>query len=191
MVTIGIVSLIGIGVGTFAFQGMKLWNVTQDQVEAQENARVALEDTAGEIREMIIADNGSYPLDTAEEAVLIFYANIDSDDKREKIKYELVDEVFYRSVVEADDDQPPQYPAFTDDDRKVVSRNVVNTGYVFRYFDSSYNGETAPLTAPFELSEVSLVQIRLLVDYDPDRTPDPLEIETNISLRNLKYQYEN
>ncbi len=191
MVTIGIVGMIGIGVSTFAYQGMKLWNVTQDQVVAQESARVALEDTAGEIREMIIADNGSYPLDTAEELELIFYANVDDDEKREKVKYELADEVFYRSVVEADDNQPPQYPAFINDDREVVSRNVVNTGYVFRYFDNSYNGETAPLTAPFELSEVSLVQIRLLVDYDPDRTPDPLEIETNISLRNLKYQYEN
>jgi len=191
IVVTGIISLISVGIAIYVYQGFKLWNVTQDQITAQNNARAALKDIVGEIREMILSDNGSYPIEQANDFSIVFYANVDNDVKREKVKYELIDDVLYRWIVESNDDQPPQYPAFTQDDRTEVARNIINTDYLFRYYDVSYNGETDPLSDPFDLNQISLVQIKFELDYDPERIPVPLEIETNVSLRNLKYKYES
>lgn len=191
MVTTAIISMVGAGVGTLAYEGMRLWNVVRDHSEAQENARSAFRGMVSEIREMIIADNGDYPLEATGDFSIVFYANVDDDDEREKVKYEVVDQVLYRWAVEADDAEPPQYPDFTENDRTTVARDIINEDYVFRYFDSSYNGETDPLAEPFDVNKVSLVQIKLFVDNDPNRSPAPVEVETNISLRNLKYKYDN
>jgi len=190
IVVIGIIGLIVGILNDFVYEGMKLWNVTRDHVKAQESARSALDGMIGEIREMLLADNGSYPIDSVGDFYIVFYANVDDDKKREKVKYELTDKVLYRWVVQSNNNEPPQYPEFTLDDRSIVAENIVNTEYLFRYFDSSYNGENGHLEQPFDLNEISLIQVKFLIDYDPGRTPDSLEIETNVSLRNLKYKYD-
>ncbi|MBU0597689.1 prepilin-type N-terminal cleavage/methylation domain-containing protein [Patescibacteria group bacterium] len=191
IVVLSIVSLISVGIGAFTYQGMKLWNITQDHVEAQENVRVAFRSVVGEIREMIISDNGSYPIEYVDDFSIVFFANIDDDTKREKVKYELSNGILYRWVTESDGGEPAQYPAFTQDDRSVIAQDIINIDYLFKYFDNSYNGASDPLADPFELNEISLVQMRLVIDSDPNALPAPIEVETNISLRNLKYKYEN
>lgn len=191
MTVVGIVSMIGVGIGVMAFEGMRLWDVSQNQVEILEDVRLTFTSVVNEIREAIISDNGSYPIEQAQPFSMIFYANVDGDIKREKIKYELQGTTLYRWEVEADDGEPAQYPQFVDNQKKMVAENVLNDEYVFRYYDSSYNGMTDPLAEPFDLNEISLVQVRLVVDNDPNELPEAIEIETNISLRNLKYKYDN
>jgi prepilin-type N-terminal cleavage/methylation domain-containing protein len=186
IVVISIVSLISVGVGALSFWGMRLWNVTQDQIKAQDTARTAFDTIAKEIREMQISDNGSYAIDTADHDTLIFYANIDDDVKREKIKYELQGGIIYRWTKKSTGDSPATYAAFTDADRTVIISQIVNTTDFFEYFDDSYSGTSPSLTEPIQLSNVRLIKITASIDYGPSRTPAPLELSTNISLRNLK-----
>ena len=183
---ISIITLIGVGVGTLAFEGMKLWNITQDQIAAQESARAAVKDVVNEIREMQISDNGSYPIESATGNSLVFFANIDNDPKRERVRYTLQNGILYRGITNSTSDVPPQYNPGTDETETVVAQNIVNTEDMFSYYDDSYNGETDPLPEPIEINNIRLVKIKLLFDYDPSRTPAPLEIETNVALRNLK-----
>jgi prepilin-type N-terminal cleavage/methylation domain-containing protein len=187
MVTvIGIISLIGVGIGMATVWGSRLWNVTQDHIKSQDQARAAFQNIVGEIREMQIADNGAYDLETADSDTLIFFSNIDTDSNREKVKYELQGGILYRWYAESDSSVPPQYPAFSDSTRTVIANNIVNTGPVFQYYDDSYTGTSAPLAEPIQLGDVRLIKLHLLIDYDPGRTPTPLELETNVTLRNLK-----
>jgi prepilin-type N-terminal cleavage/methylation domain-containing protein len=181
-----ILSLITVGVSALAFWGMRLWNVTQDHIKAQDTARSAFDTMAKEIREMQISDNGSYAIESADHDTLIFYANIDSDDKREKVKYELQGGSMYRWTKKSTGDAPATYAAFTDDDKTTVFTQIVNTPSFFQYYDDSYNGVTPELTEPISISDVRLIKISAFIDYDPSRTPEPLELVTNISLRNLK-----
>ncbi len=183
-----ILSLIGVMAGTFAWWGMRLWNVTRDQVAAQDSARAAVQDMVREIREMQISDSGSPPIESVADNKIVFYANTDDDYKREQVTYELDGTTIYRCEVESDDQEPPQYPTCQVSDRQFVADNIVNTGPLFQYYDDTYNGEDGVglLSAPIDKSEIRLVQINVLVDYDPGRTPTPLELQTNVSLRNLK-----
>lgn len=186
ILVISIISVISIGVGTFAYQGFRLWQITQDQVAAQESIRDAIHIMVAEIREMQISDNGSSALESVADNKIVFYANVDDDYKREQVTYELIDGALTRCIIESDSQEPPQYPACPVENRTTIAQNVINTDYIFRYYDDTYNGETAPLADPIDKSTVRLVQVRLLVDYDPGRTPAPLEVQTDVALRNLK-----
>jgi len=186
VVVTAIIGLISVGVGELAFWGIKLWNISQDQTKAQDQARAAVENIVGEIREMQISDNGSYPIATADANNLIFYSNVDSDAKRERVEYSLQNGVLYRWATKSNSSQPPIYPAKSENEKTTVASNIVNTDYIFEYYDDSFNGQTAPLPIPPSLNEVRLIHIRLLIDYDPGRTPTPLQLETNVTLRNLK-----
>lgn len=190
IVVIGLISVIITGIGIFATQGSNLWRTAREQSVAQEETNAAFRRLANEIREMIIADNGSYPLEITEDATIVFFANVDNDAKREKIKYELVNGALYRSVVKSDNAQPPQYPAFNLADRQKVAEHLVGTAPLFQYYNRSYNGQTAPLTRPFEAKDVTLIKIHTVIDANPAKPPDPVETETNVSLRNLKYIYD-
>lgn len=186
ILVISIISAIGIGISAAVFWGMRLWNITQDHIKAQDQARAAFQNIIGEIREMQMADNGAYDIESASGNTLIFFSNVDSDIKNEKVKYELQNGILYRWYAKSDSSSPPQYPAFLDTTRTTIAQNIVNTGPVFQYYDDTYTGTSAPLTEPISLGEVRLIKIHLLIDYDPTRTPAPLELETNVALRNLK-----
>ena len=183
-----IISLIGVMAGSFAWWGMRLWHVTRDQVAAQDSARAAVQDMVKEIREMQISDSGSPAIESVADNKIVFYANTDADFKREQVTYELDGGTIYRCEVESDDQEPPQYPACQAGDRQFVAENIINTGPLFQYYDDTYNGEEGIglLTAPIDKSLIRLVQVSVLVDYDPGQTPAPLELQTNVSLRNLK-----
>jgi len=186
ILVMSIIGIIAVGATYFVYWGSKLWDVTQDQVAAQESAREAMQELVGELREMQISDNGSHPIEAVSDNSITFYANIDSDNKREMVKYELDNGTLYKCTKESDDNEPPQYPDCLPGDNNFVAENIVNTGPMFEYYDDSYTGESAPLADPFDTSDIKLIKIKLLIDYDPGRTPVPLEIETNVALRNLK-----
>jgi prepilin-type N-terminal cleavage/methylation domain-containing protein len=181
-----IIGMIAVGISTLTYWGIKLWNVTQDQIKAQDEARAAFQNIVGEIREMQISDNGSFDIESASANSLVFFSNVDSDPKREKVKYELQNGTLYRWYAESDTASPPQYPAFSDTTRTVIAKNIVNTGPVFQYYDDTYTGSSAPLGNPIQLGQVRLIKLHLLIDVDPTRSPVPLELETNVALRNLK-----
>ncbi len=188
---IAIISLIAVAATNYVSQGVRLWNYTVEKIEVQENVRAALNSILGEMREMLPSDNGSYPLVSALDQSVEFYANVDDDPQREKIKYELIDGSLYRSAVDSNGAQPPQYPNFTTDDRTLVTDNITNQNAIFKYYDNTYNGESAPLSSPFDLNDVSLIQITLDIDKNSEQPPEPFTIETGVSLRNLKYKYDN
>jgi len=188
---ITIISLIAVGISTYVSQGARLWNTTLDKIEAQENVRAALNSMMSEMREMLPADNGSYPLILAQNLSIEFYSNIDEDTDREKIKYELIDGTLYKWVVNSDGAEPPQYPNFSPDDRTLITENIINQDKIFSYYDNTYNGETEPMTQPFDLNDVSLIQVSLNIDPNQDNPPEAFNIVTSVSLRNLKYKYDN
>jgi prepilin-type N-terminal cleavage/methylation domain-containing protein len=187
IVSISIVTVITAGITVAVFWGMRLWNITQDNIKAQDIARAAFLNTISEIRKMQISDNGSYAIDTATQNSLIFYSNVDSDTNREKIQYELSNGTLFRWVEDSDTQTPPQYPAFSVAHRTIVVQNINNGSLpAFEYFDDTYTGTTAPLSYPIQINEVRLIKLHLLIDANSDRSPLPLELQTSIELRNLK-----
>lgn len=57
------------------------------QSRAVDEARRGIETMVKEIREARIGEDGSYPLERAEDKQVIFYSDIDNDGKTEKVRY--------------------------------------------------------------------------------------------------------
>ncbi|MFH1036753.1 MAG: prepilin-type N-terminal cleavage/methylation domain-containing protein [Patescibacteria group bacterium] len=59
----------------------------QEQAKAVDEARRGVDAMIKEIRETRTADNGSYPIERADDRQFVFYADIDNDGEAERIRY--------------------------------------------------------------------------------------------------------
>jgi len=159
MVALGILSLIIIGLVTFFSGGTRAWVTGQYQLEAQRNARLAMDRMVKEIREG---------------------KNVISDSNTSKIKVDYLDSF-------AKD--PVTYKLNgTNLEREVNSSSnpVINNvqSLTFKYFDSS-DAEIFSVTET-DAPKISKIRIVLKVDVDKDDSPD-ITLNTDVNLRNYGY----
>jgi hypothetical protein len=159
MVALGILSLIIIGLVTFFSGGTRAWVTGQYQLEAQRNARLAMDRMAREIREGKEVKSGSNVVVTV--SIPEF-----KTDTGTIPSYEL---------------------SFSDSDNTIVRRKNLTTpnllidnvqSLTFTYFDSGGNS-VSPENA-------SKMHILLEVDVDKDGSPD-ITLNTDVNLRNYGY----
>jgi len=70
----------------------KAKSYTYQQSIAISEARRGIEEMIKEIREATTAEDGSFPIETAEDFKIVFYSDIDKDQEIEKVRYFLVSE---------------------------------------------------------------------------------------------------
>lgn len=81
---------------------------------------------------------------------------------------------------------PTSHPiSYPEENEKIsiISSYVRNSLPIFEYYDA--NGELIT-EYPVRLSDTKLMKVHLIVNVNPDRAPDDLEIESYVQLRNLK-----
>lgn len=175
------------------FSAMFIYNLrsyhrAQGRSFAEEQSRAFLKTMAKHIREMRSSGSGAYPLADVSESSITFYANADSDDGIERVRYARVGEELQAGTIQPVGD-PPTYPPGTEVVR-TIGRGVRDDGQpLFSYYDSTFTGTQAPLPQPVNVSAVRLVRIRTLIDEDPAREPAAQELVFHVQLRNLKDNY--
>lgn len=183
LAALGIFSLALGVVFVFISQGLKAQNMNISQIIAQNTARKAFKKMAKEIRGATYSNRGDYPIEKAEKQTLIFYTNVDDDDDAERIKYFLDGNELKREIIE-----PTGYPPKYEEPGEIstLASYVVNgTDPIFTYYDSSYEGTNPPMD-PVDIGKIRLIHLSLQIDVNPNRTPPPLHLETEIQIRNLK-----
>ncbi len=150
-----------------------------------DNSRTILQPIASEIRSVTNSALGAYPIDTANTTTFTFFADVNKDGTKEKVRYFLSGTTLRKGVI-SPAGNPVNYngqEVLTD-----VVFNVRNTGAnpIFEYFDTNYSGSSSPLSQPVDISRIRLIKITLLLDVDLTKPPDTAIITTQISLRNLK-----
>jgi type II secretory pathway pseudopilin PulG len=190
LVVVFIVTLIIAAVGAFQADVFRLTSTIQSGLSSQNDARKIIRPMADEVRSASEGENGAYALATTLPTTFTFYSDIDGDDERERIRYFLEGSDFKKGVIKPSG-SPLSYNSVNEKITEVV-HNVVSTD-IFTYYDSAYDGtdESLPLAEPVIPSEVRLIDVELVVDEDPNRSPAPITIRTQMSIRNLKDNYEN
>ncbi len=149
---------------------------------AVNNARKGVEKMVKEIREATYSDVGSYPIVSASSSEFIFYSDVDRDNKVERIRYTINGINLERGETKSSGD-PLAYDL---ENEKVspVSGYIRNTTQqpVFSYFDSLGN-KVANLN---NVSEISLVKIKLVVNIVEGRAPEEFTLYSTAQMRNLK-----
>lgn len=137
------------------------------------------------------ADNGDYPIESADDFDLTIYTNTDNDDDVERVHYflDLAADQLKMGVTDPDTSAAPvTYPA-GDGTVSVLANYVVNESDnpSFYYYNDNYPGDTAnnPLSTPAAIGSIQLIRVHLLVNIDPVHAPNNINIESFVNLRNI------
>jgi len=167
-------------VSVFIIQSFKVQNFSLEQSSAITEARRGVETMVKELREALPGDTGAYPIELANPQELIFYADYDRDNSIEKIHYWLDGSDFKKGVIEASG-SPLQYSG--EEQIEIISRYVRNDEEpIFTYRDGNYN----QLSTPADPDNVKLIHVYLRINIKPNKAPSDFELESDVSLRNLK-----
>lgn len=71
----------------FIVMAYRMQSYSWEQSVAVDEARQGIETMVRELRKTGIGENGSYPLEKAEDKEIIFYSDIDKDGKTERVRY--------------------------------------------------------------------------------------------------------
>lgn len=182
---IAIVGLLAVFAADFMRSVIVLDGETRGILLAQDDARRAFKQMVTDIRLTNYADNGAYPIVQADATDYVFYANVNSDGKAERVRYFLSGTSLKRGVI-LPTGAPPVYDPASEAVATIATDLDNGAVPVFDYYDSSYDGTTAPLPAPVSISAVRLVKITVVINKNAVRAPTDQAFSTQVSLRNLK-----
>lgn len=161
---------------------------TQSSMNALFESRKILSVMVAELRSNVPSALGSYPIETAATNTLIFFADTNSDDVADRIRYFLdsATNSLKRGVVLALG-EPPAYD-LNSETISILATDIYNgtSTALFDYYDGNYAGTTSPLSLPINIQAVRLVKITVKIERDPNRGPNLVTFTSQAALRNLK-----
>lgn len=186
LAALGIFSLLMGSIVTVYVVSFRTKDTTFEQLLTQSEGRQAVLTFINDIRRANYSSIGAYPLQKAGTSSILFYSDIDGDTLRERIRYYTSSTILMRAVVKAQG-TPLSYPT-SSEVVTAVAHSLGNTSSVFYYYGQDYTGAATntPLANPVDVMAVRLVEIRLVLDRDPFRSPVPLRVQTKTEIRNLK-----
>ncbi len=149
-----------------------------------EHARRGIDNLTRDIREMIYADNGAFPLEVMEPYQIGFYSDIDRDDSVEYVEYELINDTVLERRIFSATGTPPVYELLTPESAVPISeyaQNNLDSQVVFRYFD-----ETGTEILDDRPTDVRYITTALIINVDPVRDPGQYMLKGSAALRNIK-----
>lgn len=147
-------------------------------------ARDGMELLVRDLREMTFADNGTFPLAVMETNRVAFYSDIDRDNSVEYVEYRLASTTLYKTIYNATG-SPPIYASSSASLTTAVSQYVQNSLQnipIFIYYD----GDGNPAVSTTTVTDITYIQISLIINVDPIRDPGEFLLRSSASLRNLR-----
>jgi prepilin-type N-terminal cleavage/methylation domain-containing protein len=189
LVAMGIFALI-IGTVVWIFIYSLRYNaVLWEQLKTQTDGRRVLQEVVDDARRAEQSSIGSFAIVTADEYELSFYANIDNDSLREKIRFWIDDgDITLKKGVIKPTGNPLEYVSGNETVVE-IAHDVVNRNKsipLFLYYDEKSYPTSNALLQPVALTDVSTVKVQLELEEDPNETPIPLHVESTVHIRSLK-----
>ncbi len=178
IVTLGIFALVIGAVSAIFMTSFQSKDIVFEQLNVQSQARKAIQDFTNEFRSTTQSSIGQQ---------IIFYANIDTDSLRERVRYFVQGSNLQKGVI-----KPTGNPLVYDSTNEVITtvvQSLINTSTpVFSYYGQDYDGvtNTSPLPSPVDVSAIRVVKMALTIDKSPIFSPAPLLVEGMSEARNLK-----
>lgn len=152
------------------------------QSAAVRSASQGVERLVQDVREATYADTGAFPVANFGTTSLTVFADVNRDNQIERVRYELIGTDFKRMVT-----SPAGSPLNYKDGAtatNTLSDNVRNRNEsvpIFTYYDISGN----QLTSSNSRQDLAFLSVELIVNVDPNRTPDNTTIKSSATLRNI------
>ncbi len=151
-----------------------------------DQAKFALLRLSSEIREVRVSETGAYPIEEAGNQRIVFFSDVDTDGRVERVRYELAGDRITRGVIEPAD-SGTIYDASSEKET-IFMENVTNANApIFYYYNGDWPGDSVnnPLIEGNRLLNTQMVEMRLKINTSPNQIDD-VEVATKVQLRNLK-----
>lgn len=186
VVVSAIAGILILAVGTFQRNILYFAGFIDKSLTGTQDAKSVLRIMVREARSAAPSGVGAYPIAEVGTQSFAFYSDIDNDGIQERVRYFLSATDLKKGVIEPTG-SPLQYNPASEQVTTLLARNVLNGAQpIFSYYDTNYDGTTAPLSQPVTTATVRLVKISIVIDADPNREPAPKTFTSQVSLRNLK-----
>lgn len=149
-------------------------------------ARFALSIVDSDLREARESEQGEYPIDTAADDELVFFADVDDDGEVERVRYWLDGDEFKRGVIQPES-LPDVYPSESEVER-VMSEKIVNgANPIFYYFNQDWPEDDLnnPLVLGERLLHTRTIKILLQVDETGGVSERTVDSFSTVRLRNI------
>ena len=135
------------------------------------------------------ADNGSYPVKSANDNDLVLYSDYDNDGDTERLHFYKSGSSVFLGVTDPSGTIPKSYQT-GDQQVATIANSIVNlsTEPIFYYYGKDFAGDevaSPALATPASVSEIRLVKIHLKINIDPYHAPDNIELQSFVEMRNL------
>jgi hypothetical protein len=184
------VGIFSMGIAGFTVLFSKVWKSNAFILEEGQSAMIvsqAVTEVTGDLRRVKQGDDGSYPIRSGNKFDLVVFIDIDHDMVTEKVHYYLSGTDFVMGYSKPTG-SPVTYPS-GDTTVKTLATRIVNTSAnpIFYYYNNLYPGDLAhnPLTTPINTGDVRLVKIHLMINIDPSKAPDNVNVQSFAQLRNI------
>ena len=178
VVAIGIFTIIIGAVGLFESNIFSYQKSASNTMNTVQDAEVILKTISRDLRMASQGSDGSYALQITATDTLEFFADINGDGLKERVRYSLIGNDLYRTLL-MPKGSPLSYSGA--ESTSTILTDVVNTSLtpVFSYFDGTYTGTTTGnLSQPVSADAVRLIEISLILNgktYTTEVTPRNLK----------------
>jgi prepilin-type N-terminal cleavage/methylation domain-containing protein len=186
------IAIVGIGMEGFTLLFANTWKNNAYTLEMGQSSMVVSQGVnkiVNYIRGTRQADNGAYPVKSANANDLVIYSDYDKDGATERIHFYKDGQNIFMGVTDPSATMPVTYQA-GDQQLFTIAGSIVNTASepIFYYFDKNFAGDEAadpPLATPANAPDIRIIKIHLKINIDPNRAPDNVEMQSFVEMRNL------
>ena len=188
IVSISILGIMSIVVSRFFIFSLQSGQYLEQQGDATKEANSAINIISAILREASDGDNGNYVISGAGDNSLGVYSDVDEDNSRELVLFEL-DGTVLKMITIQPSGNPVQYLS-SNSTEVILTDNVVNSTFtgipVFEYYNQDYPADTDnnPLSSPIDVTDITLIKTQLDVNINPSAAPESTRAETFTRLRN-------
>jgi len=186
LITIAISGVIGLGLVSLQYILSQSQIAITKGYKAVDGANFTVSGIVKEIRTARQSDNGAYLLSLADDQEIIFYSDIDFDEKTEWVRYYLDGTDLVKEII-----KPSGYPAIYDTLKKTssIATEGVRNGAtpIFYYYNQNWPYDTGnnPLATDDRLSETKTIKIYMRVNNENKPERDYI-VESFSQIRSVK-----
>lgn len=162
-------------------------------LDVVDRARIVIYNFTNELRNATPGNDGSYPLNQANNSQIIFYSTYGSATSTQinKIRYYVSETTLYKGIITPSGNPLTYNPA--SEKSTILITNLSNTTTpIFYYYDGNYAGTSTPLTQPINVNNVKFVTINLILPTQDSRnSTTTFTITAGGTIRNLKTNLGN
>lgn len=154
------------------------------QADEINNARRGVTQWYRDVKEMVTGEDGTYPIAVIDEHRFGYYSDTDQDDSVEYVEYVLATTTLSKYTYNATGD-PATYDLLNSDSKDDLSyyvQNINQATSTFFYYDNAGN----QLSSTSPIIDVRYIEMQIIVNIDPTRSPGEFMLRSSVAPRNLK-----